>query len=254
VNTPQSKIPYRVAGDSNAQPIVLLHGAGVSRILWHPQINALSEHFQIFAPDLPRHGSLKDMPFSLRDSVQIVADLIQKEGLNSAIIVGISTGGYIAMAHARRYPNQSIGLVLSGSSMNLTGLNGISYLGAALLQKFKNVDWIEGNSRKSMHKISPEEAMLGVLDGGLYDHYTNKIFSQLALRNYARMIRNYPHPILFINGSDDEPNCKGIEKMLAALPTAKVEIIENAGHLVNLEQPEAFNSAIVEFARNGARP
>jgi pimeloyl-ACP methyl ester carboxylesterase len=253
VNTTQSKIPYRVAGDSNAQPIVLLHGAGASRILVHPQINGLSEHFQIFAPDLPRHGALKDMPFTLRDSVQIIADLIQKEGLKSAIIVGISIGGYIAMAHARRFPNQSVGMVLSGSSINLTGLNGIIYLGAAIYQKLKNADWIEGNSHKSKNNITPGDSILGDLDDGLYYRYTTKIFSQLALRNYARMIRNYPHPILFINGSDDEANRKGAEKMLAALPTAKVEIIENAGHLVNLDQPEAFNSAIIEFARNKAR-
>lgn len=253
MNTTQSNIPYRIAGDSNAQPVVLLHSAGVSRLLWHPQINALSEHFQIFVPDLPGHGALKDMPFSLKDSVQIVADLIQEEGLKSAIIVGISVGGYIAMAHARPYPNQSVGLVLSDSSINLTGLYGISYLVAALLYKFKSVDWIKGNSSKSMHNINQERTMLDVLDSELHYRYKNKIFPQLALRNYARMIRNYPHPILFINGSYDEANRKGAEKMLAALPTAKVETIENAGHLVNLDQPEAFNSAIVEFARNGAR-
>ena len=57
------------------------------------------------------------------------------------------------MAHAKRYPEQSGALILSGSSMNLNGFNGLSYLGVALLIKFKGVDFIEENSRKSMHKI-----------------------------------------------------------------------------------------------------
>ena len=70
------------------------------------------------------------------------------------------------MAHAKRYSHQSTGLILSGSRMNQTGLNGIRYLGVALLIKFKGVEWIEENSRISMHKIILEVAMLADLEGG----------------------------------------------------------------------------------------
>lgn len=246
--------PYLVAGDPKKRPLILVHGAGVSRTLWHPQIDALAEHFHVFAPDLPGHGALAEKTFSVDAAVQTITDLIEKENIKSPIIAGISLGGYVAMVHAKRHPELSGGLVLSGSSMNLNGVNGLSYLGVALMIKIKGVDWIEENSRKSLHKIIPEDALPGLLEGGLYYRDTSKIFGQLAMKNYHKMLKDYPHPVLLLNGADDVPNCKGAEKILAVLPTAKTNFIEEAGHLVNLEQPGEFNASIIQFASNGTTP
>lgn len=243
--------PYLVAGDPNNRPLILVHGAGVSRTLWHPQIDALAEHYQVFALDLPGHGAMAEVTFGLDAAVQSITDLIEKENIQSPIIAGISLGGYIAMLHAKHHPELSAGLVLSGSSMNLTGIAGLSYLGVALMIKFKGVDWIEENSRKSLHKIIPEDALPGLLEGGLYYRDTSKIFAQLAMKNYHKMLKEYPHPVLILNGADDVPNRAGEEKLLAVLTTGKVKVIEEAGHLVNLEKADDFNSSVIQFGMNG---
>lgn len=245
---------YHTAGSPDARPIILIHGAGVSRTLWHQQIDTLAEHFYVLAPDLPGHGALAHIPFTLAASVQTIQDLIEEENLHAPLLAGISLGGYVAIAHAKRYPHHSSGLILSGASMNLNGMNGISYLGVSLIIKWKGSDTIEEGSRKTMERLIPAESLAGLLEGGLYYQYAHKVFSQLAMKNYTRMLKNYPSPILLLNGADDEPNCKGAKKLLATLPNAKARVIKNAGHLVNLEQPDTFTAEMISFALNGAEP
>lgn len=249
----RSNTTYLTAGTPNARPIILIHGAGVSRTLWHRQLDLLAQHFYVLAPDLPGHGALVDIPFTLKGSVQTIADLIEKENLQAPLLAGISLGGYVAIAHAKRYPHQSSGLILSGSSMNLNGMNGIGYLGVSLMIKWKGSKTIEEGSRKTMERLIPEDSLAGLLEGGLYYQNADRAFSQLAMKNYTKMLKNYPSPILLLNGAEDEPNCKGAEKMVAALPNVEVKVIEDAGHLVNLEQPDAFTAAMISFALNGAK-
>jgi pimeloyl-ACP methyl ester carboxylesterase len=103
-----------VAGPRDAFPIVLVHGAAATRKMWVPQMEALADEFRVIAVDLPGHGMLREQPFRLEAAVQTVMESLRHQTRDRALIVGLSLGGYVAMACAHDHPQQIAGLVLSG--------------------------------------------------------------------------------------------------------------------------------------------
>ncbi len=91
---------YDVAGPAHAYPIVLVHGAAWTRNMWVQQTEALSDEFRVIAVDLPGHGMLREQPFQLATACQSVMESLKQETSDRALIVGLSLGGYVAMACA----------------------------------------------------------------------------------------------------------------------------------------------------------
>jgi pimeloyl-ACP methyl ester carboxylesterase len=76
-----------------------------------------------------------------------------------------------------------------------------------------------------------------------------------ALRtSFLPRLAAYPGPVLLVNGADDPLFRRGENAFLAACRNGRLHVIEGAGHLVNSEQPEAFNAAVHEFASAVYRP
>jgi pimeloyl-ACP methyl ester carboxylesterase len=229
-------------------PIILLHGAGVTQKWWHPQIDALSDEFRVIAPDLAGHGARGSEPFTLSRAVEDLSILIDSQAGGQAIVCGISLGGYIAMAHAGQHPDQTAGLVLAGCSMNLNGLRGLAFKMTGLMLKIQGVEKITDGTLRGFRKRVRPEIIEPVIEAGLNIETAMGAFGQVAGRNYFKLMAGYSRPVVIVNGVDDELSRKGEEKLLKALPNGGLEVIEGAGHLVNLEQPEAFNALLRDFA------
>jgi pimeloyl-ACP methyl ester carboxylesterase len=114
-----------VAGREDGQPIVLLHGIGVTRKQWLPQMRDLVDEFRLIAPDLPGHGTLKERGFTLDAAATHAAAVIDAYADGRALVVGLSLGGYVAMRLAARSPEKVAGLVLTGCSGNPKGVLGV---------------------------------------------------------------------------------------------------------------------------------
>ena len=69
---------FDAAGPSNGPVMVLVHGAVVTRKIWIPQVRDLSAEYRVIAPDLPGHGSLAGVPFSLDVAAETVAEVIRE--------------------------------------------------------------------------------------------------------------------------------------------------------------------------------
>ena len=125
---------YDVAGPRDAFPLVLVHGAAATRKMWVPQLEALSEEFRVIALDLPGLGPLREQPFQLQAAVQAVMESLRQHTHDRALIVGLSLGGYMAMACANAHPQEIAGLVLSGCCLDYRGAPGIlSWLDSSLV-------------------------------------------------------------------------------------------------------------------------
>ena len=86
------------AGPPDAPAIVFIHGTRLCRAIWAPQVAALGGEFRAIAIDLPAHGQRAGEPFSLESAADAVAATIRAEAAGgSAIVVGLSLGGYVAM-------------------------------------------------------------------------------------------------------------------------------------------------------------
>ena len=100
---------------------------------------------------------------------------------------------------------------------------------------------------RGFRKRVPHEIIEPVIAAGLNIETAMAAFGQVAGRDYFKMMGRYHGPVLILNGEADELSRKGEEKLRAALQHGYLEIIPDAGHLLNLEQPHAFNQTLRVF-------
>ncbi len=228
---------------------MFLHGGGVDHHWWHPQITALAPDFNVIAPDLPGHGLRSARPFRIQQAVRDLEKILIDNDSSPVLIVGISLGGYLAVRFAALYPGRTCGLVLTGCSMNLNGLAGLGFKATGVFLKLRGNAWVAENTLKSFQRRVAPEVLGPAMPGGLYLSGATSAFGQVAGTDYHQHLRNYPHPVHILNGEEDEPNVAQQEKLLTNLRKGSLHELKHAGHLANLEQPEAYTAEIRRIAQ-----
>jgi len=112
-------VRYRVRGDG--PPLLMIHGVGAPLELWRP-LEAKLEDFQPITVDPPGsgHSSTPNGRFGMRDFAQVMEDLLEHLGVDSANVLGLSLGGMIAQELAHRSPERIEKLVLASTSCGWT--------------------------------------------------------------------------------------------------------------------------------------
>ncbi|WP_185871554.1 alpha/beta fold hydrolase [Blattabacterium cuenoti] len=119
------KINLEIKGKKTGVPIVLLHGFMESLEIWNYVYHDISNKYKVILIDLPGHGKSngkdvlileKDGIFTMENTAEIVKKTLEKKGIQKAIFVGHSMGGYVALAMAEKYPKMFLGLCLLHST------------------------------------------------------------------------------------------------------------------------------------------
>jgi pimeloyl-ACP methyl ester carboxylesterase len=210
--------------------VVLLHGFPLDERMWEGQREALAG-FDVHAPRLYGLGS------TVEDWAGAV--LAQVEG--EAAAVGLSMGGYVALAMARLAPERVRGLVLVGSRAGADSperrgqRDGI----AAMLREQGVEAWYRQSGNPA-----PERWVLGQSAEDLA-----RAMEVLRDRPDATdVVRAYAGPLLVVVGTEDDLLPVGEARAIAeSAPDGRLEVIEGAGHFVNLDAPDRFNAVLTEF-------
>jgi pimeloyl-ACP methyl ester carboxylesterase len=241
---------YDVVGPRNAFPIILVHGVSWTRKMWIPQLEALSDEFRVIALDLPGHGALRDQPFRLNAAVQAVMESLRQQSRDRALIVGLSLGGYVAMACAHDHPQEIAGLVLSGCCIDYRGAIGIlSWLDSSLVTTLFSERRLSRMQEKNLRNMFPESVVQPQIEAGFSWKVVPGVYRELASHDFPNMLRSFPGPALIVNGENDKPNRKREAALLKDAQDGHLQIVKKAGHLCNLEQPEAFTQLVRTFAK-----
>ncbi len=249
----QSDLYFDSAGRAGAPAILLIHGSVVTRKMWLPQLHGLSDEFQLIAPDLPGHGALAEVPFSLDESVQRLAALIRQETAGRALVAGLSLGGYVAIELATRHPSLVSGLVLSGCSFNFTGITAL-YI--KLVTGMMRRGWIKQSHAQAEEKTRRMiPAALAVvaeaqLQAGVYPEALGPSLAELAGVDFTLSLSRYPGPGLILNGERDRSPRAGEARFAAVLHPGRVQVVPGAGHACNLDNVQFYNQAVRDFARS----
>lgn len=248
-NNPVHNATYDIAGPLGTPHFVLLHGVALTRAMWQPQLDALADDFRVIAVDLPGHGTLASEPFGLDSAVARVAGVIGETGEGPAVVVGLSLGGYVAMALAAAHPEQVRGLVLSGCCIDYRAWGRISALDAWLVLRLVGARRVRAMQERTLRgMLSPELAARQIAAGFTFEAMP-RAYRELARRDFRRVLHAYPGPVLVLNGERDRMNRRAEQRMLSAAQHGTAKVIADAGHACNLEQPQRFNAAVREFAR-----
>lgn len=240
-----SSAAFDSTGPAGAPTIVLLHGSSESRLQWQPQAQALSDSFHVIAADLPAHGALASMPFRLDEVVAWLSDLLNQHAGSRAVVAGISLGGYVTMEFAARHPEQVAGAVLLSCTAEPTGPGAALFLVATWFMSAAPLSVLQAMKRLLGRFLYAPE-MRHLLEGFYFRGGAQGIRAVLW-RSFLKRIREYPGPVLFINGQRDYPFRWGERRFLAAARQGRLEIIPRAYHVCNLDDPARVTSLIREF-------
>jgi pimeloyl-ACP methyl ester carboxylesterase len=225
--------------------LLFLHGAGLASAMWAPQLEALAEEHDVAAIDLPGHGVHADQRFSFDGALTAVLDALGDGP--PALLVGLSLGGYVAQLMGAQHPERTAGLVLTGSSVDYSRFG--DRIVAATGEAFQRV-WpkrmLREAQRSAFRKRYPDVEELGEAEQywrGYADalHQARKIHWHGLLAGFGR-------PVLVLNGAKDKLHVRDAPKQLSGVPHGRAVVLEGAGHLANLDEPEAYTAAVREHA------
>ena len=251
------RLAYTRSGDG--PPLVFLHGIGGNRHNWRRQTEALRTQFTTIAWDARGYGDSDDVPGprGFSDFADDLARLLDELDIARAHFVGLSMGARILMDFQPRYADRVTTLTLCNCFYGFE----------AALSPDKQREYIELRERplregKSFAEIAPRLIESLVSPQCPANVRAELRASILALRteSYLKTLRasvtfdraaelEHMHiPVQLIFSAADQLTPVSIgDTMLGLLPDARLTVLENAGHLSNLEQPAAFNTALREF-------
>jgi pimeloyl-ACP methyl ester carboxylesterase len=238
-------------GPPSAPAIVFVHGTRLTRSAWAAQLDGLGGEFRAIAVDLPAHGSRADEPFELDAAAELLGETIRDQAAGgSAIVVGLSLGGYVAMTLAARQPERVRGLVLAGATAEPVGLRSLPYRALALA-----LDRLDGPALTRLNawffrNRYPAAIAEPIVAGGFWSKGGATALRTLFGRRFAPRLAVYTGPTLILNGQWDLLFRLSAGTFAAAAADARRVQLAGALHLSNLDRPAAFNEAVRRFARS----
>ena len=166
--------------------------------------------------------------------------------------MGLSLGGFVAMAVAARWPERVSGLLISGASGEPVGLRTLAYRALAAVFRTVPLRWLDGINRWYFARRYPAVAAEPLLAGGFWFRGGAVAVASLVGERFRPRLAAYPGPTLVVNGELDlffRPTARSFVDVAA---DARSVVIRRATHLVNLDQPEAFVAVTRRFARDAA--
>jgi pimeloyl-ACP methyl ester carboxylesterase len=225
--------------------LVLVHGSRLASSQWAPQIPLLRDHVGLTLVDLPGHGTRAGEEFTLDRCVEAIDESLPT-GVR-VVLVGHSLGGYVAMAYAARRASALSGLVLADACATPTGPGAAVYRGVAALTDRLGPERMTKVNNAVLRRLYPPDRIEPVIAGGYFFDPTPAAWREVMTHCRPSMLHAVQCPVLLLNGRFDQFRV-GTRAFLRACPQARVEIIPRAGHLSNLDQPEAFAAALLRFA------
>ena len=244
---------FSTAGSSHLPALILIHGSTVTRTMWLPQLRGLAGYYHVIAPDLPGHGAFAHTHFTFVSAVKTIVDIIKQEAQGRALIVGLSLGGYVAIKLAENHPDLVAGMVLSGCSMNFTGVLGL-YLKIA--SQMMQLGWVKPSQRRTEQKVRQmfpaelSDVAEAQMKAGVYPQALSSSFAEMAGEDFMTSLAMYPGPILILNGERDTTCRRHEERFVSVMQKGQLQIIQDAGHACNLDQPEEFNRKLRIFGQS----
>jgi 3-oxoadipate enol-lactonase len=247
-----ARLFYRLEGKSGLPPLVLSHSLGCDHAMWAPQMPDLLQHFQVLRYDTRGHGAsaVPDGDYTLGQLGQDVIGLADKLSLGKFAFCGISMGGAVGQWLAINAPQRLSALVLANTSPKFgtretwdarrkaVQEGGMEAVVDAIMQRFFSPDQQESAWAQSIRAI-----LLGTDPKGYA-----ACCAALRDADMRDSLKKISVPTLVI-GSDRDSSTpwEGNGSVLARdIPKAKGVRLETA-HLSNLEQPQAFTTAVLDF-------
>lgn len=252
--------------EASAEWVTFVHGAGGSSSIWFKQIRDFQKHFNVLLLDLRGHGNSNEQiktafkqKYTFKSIANDVIEVIDHLKIKTSHFVGISLGSIVIRQLAEMYPTRVKSMILGGAilKMNFRSQilmrlgNTFKYvLPYLVLYKFFAFVIMPKKNHKNSRLLFINEAKK------LYQKEFIKWFKltaeiNLVLRWFRQVELDIP--TLYVMGEEDYMFLPSVRQVVANhAKTAELFIIQNCGHVVNVEQPVIFNETVISYIKKGS--
>lgn len=270
------EIAYVDEGDREAPVLLMVHGLGGYVKNWYPTIDELSSDYRCIALDLPGYGLSTIRDFQEEDYLEFFSNAVQvfveKLDLKEVTLLGHSMGGQVSIVTALKEPDWLRTLILAAPA----GFETFTEQEGALLKNFASAQVLMNHNETQIRaayqanfvsmppmveeliqdRLKAKEAdwfeayavvrEMGVR--GMLEHPVNASLEKITIPTYVVFGENdllipnkYLHPTLTIDQ---------VAEIGKKIPNVKIEMIESAGHMLQMDRPESFNRIVKQILTN----
>jgi pimeloyl-ACP methyl ester carboxylesterase len=248
-------------GGLGEQCILFTHGATMDHGLFQYQTAFFAERYKLIVWDVPAHGLSRPYDeFSLQQAADELVGILDAESIENAYLVGQSMGGYISQIVARDHPERVISLTAVDSSPMQP-----SYYSA--------LDTWLLSITPSLLRLYPYQTLIKIIANGIATQEPARTYALETLKTYSKGeianimavvyqgVKEYgqdsalPVPILIVVGEADRTGrVQTYCRQWAKREQQPLEMIADAAHNANMDNPEAFNRILEIFLSQQAQP
>jgi len=250
------RVGYESYGQGHGPALLLIHGFPLDRTMYAAQGEGLADIARVLAFDVPGVGRSEPTTLSMESMADCAARLLDALRIERAVVGGVSMGGYISLAFARRHPDRLRGLILANTKpaadtsearagrramADLAIEEGADAVAEKLIPKILG----ETARRKNRRLV---ERVRDMIEAVRPDTIAALLDAMAERPDSTPELASIRVPTLVLHSDQDELIPAADARAYASqIPGAQYVEIAGAGHLANLEAPEEFNRAVREF-------
>jgi 3-oxoadipate enol-lactonase len=242
------RLYQRFDGPEAAPVLVFSNSLATTLELWDPQVPAFTPAFRVLRYDQLGHGrsEVPARPYTVEQLGRELLALLDELGIERVSLCGLSLGGAVGMWLGAHAPERLDRLVLAGTSayfgpperwlerIALVQADGMSAVAEAAMGRWFTPAFTGLAPFRDGHAATPARGYIACCDA-------------LAVWDFRSELIGVSVPTLVVVGAEDPATPpEQAEAIAEGIPGARLVVIPNAAHLVNVEQPEAFNRAVLD--------
>ena len=252
------RLHYLEAG-TGEPALVLLHAFPLHAGMWAPQLEHLSAHRRVVAPDLPGFGG-SDAPdsmyrYTMLGYADLVAGLLDHLGLDRVVLGGLSMGGYVTFAFLRQYAERVAALILADTraAADTTEVyerrtdqqDQVARIGTTALMEVLLAGLLSDETRATrLDLVERVRRLMANPPAG----YIGGLEAMKHRPDATEELGGITVPTLVLVGEHDGPSPPDVARsMQERIAGSELVVLPHAGHLSNLEATEEFNAAVADF-------
>ena len=251
-------VSYADEGADNLPVIIFIHGFPFNKEMWDKQVAELKENFRVITYDVRGHGKsyLGTDDFTIELFVKDLLSLMDALEIEKTVLCGLSMGGYIALRAMENHPQRFEALVLCDTSCMADSheakekrKNAIESIRENGIEKFadnslKNFFAPESFTTKKELVAEIKEIIVNTSEKSVI----KTLLALLKRKETCSILCKIQIPVLILVGKEDKITPpEAAQFMHEKIKGSELSIIENAGHLSNLENPDQFNEQLKKF-------
>lgn len=251
-------VSYTDEGPDNAPVIILIHGFPFNKSMWNKQVEMLLETYRVIAYDVRGHGNSTSGTdnFSIELFVDDLFDLMDTLKIETAMLCGLSMGGYIALSAMKKIPKRFNALILcdtncaadtpetrekrmkSIESIQEKGLE--QYANESIKNLFAPESFVTNKEKIKVVKEMIMETSAQTL--------SRTLFALAKRKETCTNLYKINIPVLILVGNEDKITPPDAARLMQkSIKGSIMKIIEHAGHLSNIENSFDFNGQLIKF-------